>query len=270
MAGGFQIKLNGGRGIGAAPAPSAPAAGAASDGEPGKIRIGSEDLVEDRYHRLRLIGWWDQKRLHEAVVIVAGAGALGNEAIKNLALLGVGRMIVSDTDTIETSNLTRSVLFRLHDVGRHKAVVAAERAMEMNPDVKAIPVEGDLRFALGLGLFRRADVVLGCLDNIAARVYLSRQAYRMGKPSVDAGLDHLNGDVYTFAPPTAPATSAASRRPTAPSSSAASRQAHAQGRRRRQGPDRADDRRDRLGPPDPDRRPPDPRPARALGPAAGS
>lgn len=199
MAGGFQIKLNGGRGIGAAPAPSATA-----EGEPGKIRIGSEDLVEDRYHRLRLIGWWDQKRLHEAVVIVAGAGALGNEAIKNLALLGVGRMIVCDTDTIETSNLTRSVLFRLHDVGRHKAVVAAERAMEMNPDVTAIPVEGDLRFALGLGLFRRADVVLGCLDNIAARVYLSRQAYRMGKPSVDAGLDHLNGDVYTFAPPDGP------------------------------------------------------------------
>ncbi|MEQ1919235.1 MAG: ThiF family adenylyltransferase, partial [Elusimicrobiota bacterium] len=135
---------------------------------------------------------------------IAGAGALGNEALKNLALLGVGRLFVCDTDTIETSNLTRSVLFRLHDVGRHKADVACERAMDMNPDVKAVPIHGDLRFALGLGLFRRADVILGCLDNIAARVYLSRQAYRMGKPSVDAGLDTLNGDVYTFSPPEGP------------------------------------------------------------------
>lgn len=198
---GFEIKLKGGRGLD----PAGPGAGAGSEaGADGKIRIARDDLVEDRYHRLRLIGWWDQQRLHDAVVIVAGAGALGNEALKNLALLGVGRLIVCDTDTIETSNLTRSVLFRLGDVGRHKAEVACERAMDINPDVTAVPVKGDLRFALGLGLFRRAHVVLGCLDNIAARVYLSRQAFRLGKPSVDAGLDHLNGDVYTFSPPDGP------------------------------------------------------------------
>ena len=46
------------------------------------------------------------------------------EALKNLALLGVGRMIVCDMDGIETSNLTRSVLFRQHDVGRQKVDVA--------------------------------------------------------------------------------------------------------------------------------------------------
>jgi len=169
-----------------------------------RISISRDDLVEDRYHRLRLIKWWDQDLLHGAVVVVAGAGALGNEAIKNLALLGVGRMIVCDMDAIETSNLTRSVLFRLSDVGRQKAEVAVERAMELNPDVKAISVQGDLRFSIGLGVIRRADVVLGCLDNIAARVYLSRHAFRMGKPSIDSGLDSLNGDVYTFAPPEGP------------------------------------------------------------------
>lgn len=203
--GAFEIQVKSKRGPELAPpSPSpAPAPHPVVDAA-GRIQIRREDLVEDRYHRLRLISWWDQERLKDAVVVVAGAGALGNEALKNLALLGVGRLFVCDTDTIETSNLTRSVLFRLHDVGRHKADVACERAMEMNPDVKAVPIHGDLRFALGLGLFRRADVILGCLDNIAARVYLSRQAYRMGKPSVDAGLDTLNGDVYTFSPPEGP------------------------------------------------------------------
>jgi len=170
----------------------------------GGIQISREDLEEDRYHRLRLIHWWDQKRLQDAVVVVAGAGALGNEAIKNLALLGVGRIFVLDMDAIETSNLTRSVLFRLHDVGRQKAEVACERAREHNPDVTATQIQGDLRFSVGLGLIRRADVVLGCLDNIAARVYLSRHCFRLGRPSVDAGLDHLNGDVYTFVPPEGP------------------------------------------------------------------
>ncbi|MBL4846908.1 MAG: ThiF family adenylyltransferase [Planctomycetes bacterium] len=167
----------------------------------GKIQIRGEDLVEDRYHRLRLIKWWDQELLANTTVVVAGAGALGNEAIKNLALLGVGRLIVCDMDGIETSNLTRSVLFRQHDVGRQKAEVACERAMEMNPDTVAIPVQGDLRYSIGLGVIRRSAVVLGCLDNIAARVYLSRHCYRLGKPSIDAGLDTVSCDVYTFTPP---------------------------------------------------------------------
>ncbi|MCW8138849.1 MAG: ThiF family adenylyltransferase [Planctomycetota bacterium] len=193
--GAFEIQVKSKRGPDVAPP------GGAEQPSDGKIQIRREDLVEDRYHRLRLISWWDQERLKDAVVVVAGAGALGNEAIKNMALLGVGRMFVCDTDAIETSNLTRSVLFRLGDVGRHKAEVACERAVDMNPDVRAVPIKGDLRYVLGLGLLRRADVVLGCLDNIAARVYLSRHAYRLGKPSVDAGLDTLNGDVYTFTPP---------------------------------------------------------------------
>lgn len=181
--------------------PEQPGDGQPTAGGDGKIQIRGEDLVEDRYHRLRLIKWWDQELLAKTTVIVAGAGALGNEALKNLALLGVGRLIVLDMDGIETSNLTRSVLFRQHDVGRQKAEVACERAMEINPDTVAIPIQGDLRYSLGLGVVRRAAVVLGCLDNIAARVYLSRHAYRLGKPSIDAGLDTVNGDVYTFTPP---------------------------------------------------------------------
>ncbi|MBI3724875.1 ThiF family adenylyltransferase [bacterium] len=221
MGEGFSIKVRetrpGGPGAGGAPttgetatahAPSPEVGGAPVQApapeRPQAIRIERESLVEDRYHRLRLIQWWDQERLASGVIVVAGAGALGNEAIKNLALLGVGRIFVCDLDTIETSNLTRSVLFRLGDVGRHKAEVACERAHEMNPDTTAIPVKGDLRFSLGLGLVRRADVILGCLDSVAARVYLNRHAFRMGKTFVDGGLDHLNGDVRTYVLPEGP------------------------------------------------------------------
>ena len=61
------------------------------------IRIDPE-AEEDRFDRFRLIGWWDQERLRAARVLVVGAGALGNEIIKNLALLGVGRLFVADRD----------------------------------------------------------------------------------------------------------------------------------------------------------------------------
>ena len=67
---------------------------------------------DDRYGRLRLIPWWRQERLAAAKVLVVGAGALGNEVLKNLALIGVGTIVVIDLDEVEPSNLSRSVLFR--------------------------------------------------------------------------------------------------------------------------------------------------------------
>ena len=93
------------------------------------IELNSEDFEEDRYSRLRLISWWDQERLKNATIMVVGAGAIGNELIKNLTLLGIGRILIYDMDAIESTNLTRSVLYRAKDVGRYKAEVAAERAM---------------------------------------------------------------------------------------------------------------------------------------------
>ena len=88
---------------------------------------------EDRYSRLRLIGWWDQERIKNAKILVVGAGALGNEVLKNLALLGLGKIFLIDFDLIQNSNLSRSVLFRAEHAGQSKAKVAAKMAMELNP-----------------------------------------------------------------------------------------------------------------------------------------
>ena len=121
------------------------------------------DLIiddDDRYSRLRLIPWWRQERLAAAKVLVVGAGALGNEVLKNLALIGVGTVIVIDLDAVEPSNLSRSVLFRVQDGGRAKAEVAAQRAGEINPDVTFHPIRGDVITDLGLGLFADVDVVM--------------------------------------------------------------------------------------------------------------
>ncbi|RME53929.1 MAG: ThiF family adenylyltransferase, partial [Deltaproteobacteria bacterium] len=156
---------------------------------------------EDRYARLREIPWWEQEVLAAARVIVVGAGALGNEVLKNLALLGIGSITIVDHDRIETSNLTRSVLFRRGDVGAWKAEVARDRVVEMNPDCRVEALSCDVIFDLGLGRFRRADVVFGCLDNLAARFFLNKFCYRTKTPYLDAALDHLNGDVRIFVPP---------------------------------------------------------------------
>src|ERR1700712_2851419 len=91
---------------------------------PPPLRITASDADaarEDRFHRFKLIGWWDQRKLAGAKVLVIGAGALGNEIVKNLALLGVGNVLIADMDRIENSNLSRSVLYRAGDNGQYKA-----------------------------------------------------------------------------------------------------------------------------------------------------
>ena len=69
-------------------------------------------LDESRYDRQERIWWWDQASLASARVLVVGAGALGNEIVKNLALVGVGHVDVVDMDSIENSNLARCAFLR--------------------------------------------------------------------------------------------------------------------------------------------------------------
>lgn len=164
------------------------------------IELKASDFEEDRYSRLRLIPWWDQDRLKNASIMVVGAGAIGNELIKNLALLGIGHIYIYDMDDIENTNLTRSILYRRKDVGRYKAEVAAERAMEINPDVKAKAFISNIIDDVGLGVFRRMDVVLGGLDNREARLAINQSCYKVNKPWIDGAIEALNGFARVFIP----------------------------------------------------------------------
>jgi molybdopterin-synthase adenylyltransferase len=155
----------------------------------------------DRYSRLRLIGWWDQEKLRASKVLVVGAGAIGNEVLKNLALLGIGHVIVIDLDEIENSNLTRSVLFRHEDCGKSKAIAAAEEMRDINPDVKVTPIHGNVITDVGLGLFRDVDVVIGCLDNREARLWVNRSCWKVGTPWIDGGIQEISGVAKVFVPP---------------------------------------------------------------------
>ena len=152
----------------------------------------------DRYARHRLIDWWDQERLLSARVMVVGAGAIGNEVVKNLALVGVGHVLIVDNDTVEFSNLTRSILFRASDQGRSKAEAAAERAAEINPDLEIRPHVGDLEFDVGLGVYREMDVVIGCLDSVQARLALNRMCRRAGVPWLNGGIEATIAEVSLF------------------------------------------------------------------------
>lgn len=149
-----------------------------------------------------LLSWFKKERVNNARVLVAGAGALGNEVLKDLALFGVGQIFVVDFDRIEVTNLTRSVLFRETDAFEHKykAEVAAQRAMEINPQIKVTPIVGNLFSEVGLALYKSVDVIIGCLDSRLARYQLNRMAMRAGKTWIDGSIENLTGVVKVYTP----------------------------------------------------------------------
>jgi adenylyltransferase/sulfurtransferase len=108
--------------------------------------------------------------------------------------------MIADFDTIEDSNLSRSVLFRSSDRGRRKVDAAAERVKELNPDVSVKAWHGDINFELGMGVFRHVDAIIGCLDNREARLTINRFCWAIDKPWVDGAIQELMGIVRVFWP----------------------------------------------------------------------
>lgn len=149
-----------------------------------------------------LLSWFKKERVKNARVLVAGAGALGNEVVKNLTLFGVGHIYVADFDQIEISNLTRSILFREEDAYSHayKADIVAKRAKEINPQIEVTPIVGNLFSEVGFGLYRSVDVIIGCLDSRLARYLLNRMAMRAGKSWIDGSIENLTGAVKVYTP----------------------------------------------------------------------
>jgi adenylyltransferase/sulfurtransferase len=158
------------------------------------------DPDSDRYHTFGYISWWQQEVVRDATVLVIGAGALGNEVIKNLTLMGIGNILIADFDTIEDSNLSRSVLFRADDRGRRKVDAAADGVKALNPDVKVKTWHGDINFEMGLGVFRHVDAIVGCLDNREARLSINRFSWAVNRPWVDGAIQELMGIVRVFRP----------------------------------------------------------------------
>jgi len=89
--------------------------------------------------------WWNQPMLEASNVLVIGCGAVGNETVKNLALLGIKKFTLVDFDNIEVHNLNRSILF--HQGARdatdslYKVDVMAEALYMIDPTISVKPLK---------------------------------------------------------------------------------------------------------------------------------
>jgi molybdopterin/thiamine biosynthesis adenylyltransferase len=167
-------------------------------------RVSEGEFGEDRFSRLRLISWWDQEKIAKCRLLVIGAGALGNEILKNAALLGFTQVVVVDLDRIEESNLSRAVLYRAEDVGKFKAEAAASAYRSMAVDACVRPIVANVVHGCGLGLFEWADIIIAGLDNREARLWINRSAWKVNRPWIDGAIEGINGVARVFLPGTPP------------------------------------------------------------------
>jgi molybdopterin/thiamine biosynthesis adenylyltransferase/rhodanese-related sulfurtransferase len=155
----------------------------------------------ERYSRHLIIpevGMIGQKRLKNAKVLVVGAGGLGSPALLYLAAAGVGTLGILDFDIVDESNLQRQVIHGQSDVGKSKAVSAAESVAEINPFVKVILHTDRLESGNALDIFSGYDLILDGTDNFATRYLVNDACVLLGKPYVWGSIFRFEGQVSLF------------------------------------------------------------------------
>ncbi|MGB5913029.1 MAG: ThiF family adenylyltransferase [Promethearchaeia archaeon] len=160
--------------------------------------IGQDSFDSDKYDRQKRIKGWDQDKISNASVMIIGAGATGNELVKNLVLTGIGKIYLVDYDFIEPSNLNRCVFFneKTAEKKEYKVDIVKDASRILNPDVEIIAIKKELN-KIDKTLYKQCDVICSCLDNIEARIEANNYAYYYNTPFIDSGIDGHFGTIQT-------------------------------------------------------------------------
>jgi ubiquitin-activating enzyme E1 len=150
-------------------------------------------------------------KLQSTTIFVVGAGAIGCEIIKNLAAMGSGtkgngKIILTDMDTIEKSNLSRQLLFRDNDIGKFKSAAAYEAALRLNRSMRIRPHSCKVGEVADNSPFdetfwsNELEIVLNALDNVDARLYIDKKCVTNKKALIDAGTMGAKGNIQVIVP----------------------------------------------------------------------
>ncbi|KAJ1691587.1 hypothetical protein LUZ63_015742 [Rhynchospora breviuscula] len=131
-----------------------------------------------------------------AKVLMVGAGGIGCELLKTLALSGFQDIHIIDMDTIEVSNLNRQFLFRQSHVGQSKAKVAREAVLKFRPHINITAYHANVKDPkFNVEFFQKFNVVLNGLDNLDARRHVNRLCLAAEVPLVESGTTGFLGQV---------------------------------------------------------------------------
>ena len=158
-------------------------------------------LSEAEYARTErnrvLIGDEAQRRVHQAKVLMIGAGGLGSPCLLALTAAGIGAIDICETDTVDVSNLQRQTLYRVHDIGRPKAELAVERLSGLAPECTLRSV-GRFSAARAADLCAGVDLVIDGSDNFDTRFLAGDITAELGIPLVLGAVLGHEGQVAVF------------------------------------------------------------------------
>lgn len=150
-------------------------------------------MIEAGGERRAEAPFWNAAAVRGARAIVVGAGELGAEVLKSLRRFGWTHVLIVDH---EAERARSSPALREDDVAS-KAV--ADPAESPSAEGHLVSLRGDVRAVLSTGMVERADVLIGCADNLSARLAMSAMAGRSGRPFIDGDLTAWEGTVSIFA-----------------------------------------------------------------------
>ena len=161
------------------------------------------DVQMERYSRhiiLPEIGMAGQRKLLSAKVLAIGAGGLGSTAIMSLAAAGVGKIGIADFDRVDLSNLQRQIIHATNDIGKPKAVSAAETVRALNPEIETAVLAEAVTEMNIRELVRDYDFVLDCTDRFEMKFLVNDACVLERKAFCHAGVLRFYGQMMTFVP----------------------------------------------------------------------
>ena len=160
---------------------------------------------ESRYNRqikLPQIGEQGQQKIINSTALIIGMGGLGSPAAMYLAAAGIGRMVISDFDVVEESNLQRQIIHQTRNIGELKAHSARQTLQEINSHCQIDMIDRQLDEAELEQQIEQADIVLDCSDNFPTRFAVNRFCVRHKTPLVSAAAIRLEGQILSVIPHT--------------------------------------------------------------------
>lgn len=141
-----------------------------------------------------------QEKLLDATVLVVGLGGLGSPAALYLATAGIGRLILSDHDQVDLSNLQRQIVHTQASLGQTKVASAARTLAGINPEVALELIPERLAGEALTAAVGAASVVVDATDNFSARFALNDACVALGVPLVSGAAIRWEGQVAVFDP----------------------------------------------------------------------
>jgi adenylyltransferase/sulfurtransferase len=161
--------------------------------------LSHEELLRySRHLTLPDVGLEGQTKLHDARVLLIGAGGLGSPAALYLAAAGVGTLGLVDVDVVDASNLQRQILHGTSSLGRRKTDSARDRLRDINPHVRIETFSERLTSANALDILRNFDVVVDGSDNFPTRYLVNDACVLLHKPDIYGSIFQFDGQVAVF------------------------------------------------------------------------